>query len=166
MADADDLYGRSKFLGETDGIEGDAVTLRSSIIGRELGVSTHGLVEWLLSQRGKPIEGYARAIYSGVTTLEMARAVALCIDRPNALRGVYQLASKPISKFDLLTRIVAVGRLDVEIRRDETFVCDRSLVMDRFSADTGYRAPPWEHMIGEMMADPTPYDRYQGRGHV
>ena len=47
--DADDLYGRSKLLGEVD--YPNAVTLRTSIIGHELG-SRNGLLEWFLGQSG------------------------------------------------------------------------------------------------------------------
>jgi dTDP-4-dehydrorhamnose reductase len=162
VSDAEDMYGRSKYLGETGGTEGASVTLRKSVIGRELGRHTHGLVEWLFAQKGKRIRGYTRAIYSGFTTAEMATIVGLAIDRAEPLRGLYHVASAPISKFDLLKLIATMAGLDIEIERDETFACDRSLVMDRFVAATGYKAPSWEQMIGEMLADPVPYDRYRG----
>lgn len=158
-SDARDLYGQSKFLGETTDAETSAVTLRTSIIGRELGEPAHGLLEWFLSQQGGRVRGYARAVYTGVTTQELARVVAmLCANR---LSGLYQVASRPISKYDLLHLIRERYDLDIAIDRDDAFACDRSLVMERFSAATGYTPPDWEQMIGEMHADPTPYDAWK-----
>ena len=72
LSDAEDLYGRTKFLGEVTGP--NAVTLRTSIIGREL--TTHrSLLDWFLSQKGMTVRGFRRVIYSGVTTIEMAKVV-------------------------------------------------------------------------------------------
>src|SRR5262249_47411716 len=67
-SDADDLYGRTKFLGEV-GSKG-CLTLRTSIIGRELSTS-NGIVEWFLSQRGRSVFGYTHAVFSGFTTLAL-----------------------------------------------------------------------------------------------
>ncbi len=69
--DAEDLYGKTKFLGELH--DAHCVTLRTSIIGLELSRKT-GLVEWFLAQKGS-IKGFRRAIYSGFTTAEMARGI-------------------------------------------------------------------------------------------
>jgi dTDP-4-dehydrorhamnose reductase len=67
-ADALDLYGRSKQLGEVVGAR--CLTLRTSIIGREIGTS-HSLIEWFLSQTGT-VNGYVNAIYSGFPTVILA----------------------------------------------------------------------------------------------
>lgn len=165
-SDAEDLYGKSKFLGEPDADDRTALTIRSSLIGRELRRPTHGLVEWLLAQKGKAVGGFARAIFSGFTTIEMARIVALVVEKHPDLHGIFHVASAPISKFDLLELVRREARLDVEIRRDEGFVCDRSLAMGPFAARTGYRAPSWPGMVREMCADPTPYDDIQKAGTV
>ena len=161
LSDAEDVYGRSKYLGETEGPAGDSVTMRSSIIGRELIGPKHGLFEWFLGQRGKRIGGFTKAIYTGFTTIEMARIVARVLDAKQALRGVYQVASAPISKFDLLALLREIGAYPVEIDGNRDFACDRSLVMDRFTDATGYVAPAWKPMLEEMIADPTPYDAYE-----
>lgn len=165
-SDAKDIYGKSKFLGETAGAEGDAVTIRSSIIGRELTLPTHGLVEWFLAQHGKTVSGYAGALYTGFSTLEMARVVALLLDRAQPLRGTYSVASAPISKFDLLRIIRDAYGMDTVVTRDDRFVCDRSLVMNRFTDETGYVAPSWPDMIRAMAADPTQYDNREERIHA
>jgi dTDP-4-dehydrorhamnose reductase len=99
-ADAEDLYGRTKYLGEVGQLP-HVFTLRSSIIGRELRTA-HSLVDWFLAQRGPRVRGYRRAIYTGFTTLEMARIVERILTRHQDLAGLWQVASAPISKFDLL----------------------------------------------------------------
>ncbi len=82
--DARDLYGISKHLGEVR--TGNAVTLRTSMIGREL-ASQHSLVEWFLSNRGGRVSGYSRAIYSGFTTNVLASLIGDIIESHQALRG-------------------------------------------------------------------------------
>lgn len=154
-----DVYGKSKFLGETTGDQAAAVTLRTSIIGRELHEPHHGLLEWFLAQRGGRCKGFAKAVYSGFTTHELAKIIRLVIDNPK-LCGMYQVSSAPIDKFDLLQRINVAYGTRVAIARDEDFHCDRSLVMSRFSAETGYAPPDWDAMIREMQADATPYDAW------
>jgi dTDP-4-dehydrorhamnose reductase len=64
-SDAQDLYGKTKYLGELH--ENHCLTLRTSIIGLELS-RRKSLVEWFLAQRGT-IKGYKKAIFSGFTTI-------------------------------------------------------------------------------------------------
>lgn len=147
IADARDLYGRSKFLGELH--QAHTLTLRTSIIGLELRHKT-SLVEWFLEQRGK-IKGYRRAIYSGLTTMELARVIERLLVDHGQLSGVWHVASRPISKYDLLCRLAKeLGRGDVEIEPDDTFVCDRSLDAGRFAQATGYTPPVWDDMLTEL----------------
>lgn len=146
-SDALDLYGRSKFLGETVG-EG-ALTLRSSIIGHELG-SASGLVEWFLSQRGKRVDGYRRAVFSGFTTPEMARIVRKVLTQHPDLSGTLQVSSEPINKYDLLMLIRQAYEVDVEIVPDDKVQIDRSLDSSRFRQLTDYEPPAWPKMIEEM----------------
>jgi dTDP-4-dehydrorhamnose reductase len=159
-SDAEDLYGRSKFLGETDETETAAVTLRTSFIGRELHRPTHGLIEWFLSQQGQQIKGFTRAIYTGLTSIELVRVIERVIREHDTLRGVYQVASQPITKYDLLQLAREAMGVDVRIEPDESFFCDRSMVMDRFVEATGYQPPTWAEMVRQLGEDPTPYDRY------
>jgi len=142
-----DLYGRTKLLGEVGGP--GALTLRTSIIGLELGRAA-SLIEWFLAQRG-PVKGYRRAIYSGLTTTEMARAIEhLAVEAP-ALHGVWHLASAPIDKHDLLSRLARrLGRTDVELRPDDELVCDRSLDSSALEGRTTYRVPGWDAMLDEL----------------
>ena len=147
IPDPVDLYGRSKLLGETGGY--GALTLRTSIIGRQLKGQT-GLVEWLLSQSGRTVKGYTRAVYSGFTTAALARIVEEILQHHRHLSGIWHLASAPINKFDLLTRLNARLGLNVTIERDESFVCDRSLDGSRLVKETNLCIPNWDGMIADF----------------
>jgi dTDP-4-dehydrorhamnose reductase len=145
-SDAEDLYGRTKFLGEVHA--SNAVTLRTSIIGPELSRKT-GLLEWFLAQRGT-IRGFRKAIFSGFTTIEMARIIELLLTRSPAPSGLYHVSSAPVSKYDLLGLVKTALGLDVKIVPDDDFHCDRSLDSTRFRAELGYRPPDWQAMVEEL----------------
>lgn len=144
--DCDDLYGRTKLLGEVD--YPHAVTLRTSIIGHELHSSV-SLIDWFLAQSGK-VRGFTNAIYSGFPTVEMALIIAEhVIPRPD-LCGLYHVSSAPISKYDLLKLVANEYSKEIEIEPYADFHCDRSLDSSRFRAATGYEAPPWPEMVKLM----------------
>ena len=149
FSDADDLYGRTKFLGEVS--ESHCLTLRTSMIGPELSRKT-GLLEWFLAQRGQTVKGFTKAIFSGFPTSELARIVERVLVDVPTVHGVYHVAARPISKYDLLTLIRDRLRLPITIERDSTFECDRSLDATRFHRDTGYSPPPWDVMINDMAS--------------
>lgn len=157
-SDADDLYGRSKCLGEVLDAP-NAVTLRSSIIGRELR-HHQSLLDWFLAQHGGRTLGYRRVIYSGLTTIEMARVLDMVIHRYSGLHGLYHVTSAAISKHDLLTLLAAAYRLEVTITASDTPVSDRSLRGDRFRAATGYVAPSWPELAAALASDVTPYGEW------
>jgi len=150
-ADAIDLYGQSKHQGEV--ADAHCVTLRTSVIGHELGTN-FGLLGWFLSQRGQTVNGFTKAIYTGFTTLEMARVVERILTQHPGLSGVWHVASNPISKFDLLKHCQAKLGWDGVIEPDDTFACDRSLNAERFNAATGYEPPSWDAMINELARQP------------
>jgi dTDP-4-dehydrorhamnose reductase len=152
--DAEDLYGRTKLLGEVTGA--GCLTLRTSMIGREL-AGAHGLVEWFLSQAGGRVRGFRRAVFSGFTTAALAAVIADIITEHRDLEGLYHVAAAPISKFDLLSLVKEVYGLQIEIEPDETFVCDRSLDGGRFRSATRFIPPSWPEMIEQMHQDTTPY---------
>jgi len=157
-ADADDLYGRTKRLGEIAGPR--SLTVRTSIIGRELS-SARGLVEWFLSHRGGSIEGFTDAFFSGVTTDALAGLLADVIERETELSGVYHVASARISKHDLLSHLNDALDAGVTIRPSHRVRLDRSLDGSRFLAATGLQVPPWTDMIARLAADPTPYEDWR-----
>ncbi|MXV18260.1 dTDP-4-dehydrorhamnose reductase family protein [Deinococcus xianganensis] len=144
--DAEDLYGRSKFLGEV--ADGHALTLRTSIIGPELSRKT-SLLEWVLAQQGQ-VRGFQKAIFSGLTTLELSRVIEkLLLEYPGA-SGLYQVSSEPIDKYELLMLIREAYRLPLDIQPDDQLAIDRSLDSSRFRQEFNYQPPAWAAMIGEM----------------
>ena len=144
VPDALDLYGRTKLLGEIDSPQ--AITLRTSIIGLEL-YRKQGLIEWFLSQTGN-INGYARAIYSGFTTAELASIIERIFTQHRELSGIWHVSSNPISKYELLCNLSKkLNRQDIKIIKDEKFVCDRSLDGSRFMKATDYKPPSWDEML-------------------
>jgi dTDP-4-dehydrorhamnose reductase len=146
--DANDLYGRTKLLGEVD--YPNAITLRTSIIGHELN-STHALVDWFLSQKGS-IKGYTNAIFSGLPTIELARVIRDFVIPNSALHGLYHVAAAPISKYDLLSLINREYKKGLEIQPDDQVKVDRSLNAQRFQSATGYVARSWPELISQMHA--------------
>lgn len=156
-SDAEDLYGRTKFLGEITGA--NALTLRTSIIGREL-VAHRSVLDWFLSQNNRTVRGFRKAIYSGVTTNQLAETVAHIIENKPELSGLYHVASKPISKLDLLCLIRDAYRLNIEIQPDDTVGCDRSMLAVKFMEATGLTCPDWPELVGRVAADSTPYERW------
>jgi dTDP-4-dehydrorhamnose reductase len=160
MPDAEDLYGRSKQLGEV--IRPGCLTIRTSIIGREI-TKAVGLLEWFIQQRDGTANGFTRAIFSGLTTLELSRILLEVVSDHRDLAGLYHVASQPISKHDLLQAIDRVLGLGIEIDPKDEPVIDRSLDGARFEAATGIKVPTWHKMISDLAKDPTPYDELRGQ---
>lgn len=150
VTDADDLYGRSKALGEPVG-EG-CLSVRTSIIGPEIG-SAFGLLEWFRTRRGGSADGFARVIFPGLPTIEVARIIDSIIDAHPALSGLYHLGATPISKYELLELINRRMNLGVTLRRVEQPLSDRSLDYSRFAAATGYSPAPWPELIDRLATD-------------
>lgn len=145
-SDANDIYGKSKFLGEV--AYPHTITLRTSIIGHELR-NAHGLVGWFLTQQER-CKGYSKAIFSGLPTVVLAQVIRdVVIPRPD-LSGIYHVAARPVSKYDLLKLIASVYKKSIEIVPDDRLVIDRSLNADRFRETTGYFPPEWPALIKTM----------------
>lgn len=146
ISDAADLYGRTKYLGEVD--YSHAITLRTSIIGHELNGSD-SLIGWFLAQKSD-IKGYTRAIFSGLPTVELARIIRdFVIPHPN-LRGVHNVSSTPISKYELLTLVSKAYEWSNAIIPDGQLAIDRSLDSAKFQAATGYKPKSWANLVSEM----------------
>lgn len=158
--DPEDLYGRTKLLGEVTGP--GCLTLRTSMIGREI-QGRLSLVEWFLSQRGKSVRGFAGVIYSGFTTQVLADLIGDIIERQSHIHGLWHVSSDPISKYDLLRMMNRELKLGIDIQRDGTIISNRSLKSARFREATGFKPPTWEEMIVRMAGDATPYDTLDNR---
>jgi dTDP-4-dehydrorhamnose reductase len=149
MPNAEDLYGRTKLLGEVD--YPHAVTLRTSIIGHELRTSI-SLVDWFLNEPRPTVLGYRKAIYSGLPTIELARVIRDIVIPLPQLTGLWHVASDPINKYELLRLVADVYQKKIEILPDDTVAIDRSLDGSRFREATGYIAAPWRDLVTMMHA--------------
>lgn len=150
ISDAEDLYGKSKYIGELHDLS-NAITLRTSIIGHELG-SNYALVDWFLSQQGS-VKGFSKAIFSGLPTVELARVMKDYVLPHPQLSGLYHVAADAVNKLDLLQIVANVYGHPIEIRPDDALVIDRSLNGQLFREATGYTAEPWPVLIQRMHAD-------------
>ena len=148
--DPQDLYGRSKLLGELD--HDNSLTLRTSIVGRQIS-GAESLFEWLLSQKGKSISGYTHALYTGVTTKTLAKIVQQLIESDTNLHGVWQVASSEISKYELLQLVNEKLNLGITIQKNADFECDRRLDGSEFTRRTSISVPSWNTMIEEFKSD-------------
>ena len=117
------FYGETKAKGEVN--DDHNLTIRTSLIGPEIKEPKTGLLEWFLSQNGKSVKGYILAIWSGVTTLELAKQIVDMYKQK--VTGLINIVSKPINKFSLLCLIKEVYGLDILIEADGSVKCDRSM---------------------------------------
>lgn len=146
-SDANDLYGKSKYIGELHN-QANAITLRTSIIGHELG-SQYALVDWFLAQEGK-VKGYSKAIFSGLPTVELARVIRdYVLPQPN-LTGLYHVSAEPIDKLSLLKLVANTYGKEIKIILSEDVQIDRSLNSTRFRQATGYVPPGWSELVTTM----------------
>jgi dTDP-4-dehydrorhamnose reductase len=148
--DCTDLYGQSKMLGEVID-QPHVLTIRTSIIGHEL-QGGHSLVNWFLKQKGSAA-GYSKAIYSGLPTVTLANIIHDLILPNPKLSGLYQIASEPISKYDLLSLIAKTYGKKITLTKTSLPRIDRSLSYAKFKKKTGYKPKPWDQLITEMHDD-------------
>lgn len=156
LPSAEDLYGRTKFLGEVYG--SNCLTLRTSFIGRELSSFTE-LLEWFIAQNGKTVRGFTNALYTGISTLFLSEVVSNIIERHQGLSGLYHLSGDAISKYDLLCLARDAFKLDVEVVPEGGFTCHRTLIGKRFRDATGIMIPSWQEMMLHLAEDKELYDR-------
>jgi len=142
--DATSFYGRSKALGEIENT--NSITLRTSIIGPDPNQNGIGLFKWFMNSEGT-INGYTKAIWSGVTTIELAKQIEIALK--NNLRGLYHVVNgESISKYDLLNLIKDVFSKEIEILKEENFTSDKSIIVT--SNDFKFNIPTYKVMIEEM----------------
>jgi len=149
FADANDLYGRSKFLGEIHSLK-NCITIRTSIIGKEL-FTSNGLFEWFLKQ--KKVKGFTNAIFSGLTTNELSSVIYHNILKKKTIGGLFHISSEPINKYELLKLIRKIINSETIISEIDSPKIDRSLNCQKFITATGYQPKNWEQMVVEMIAN-------------
>ena len=143
--DARDTYGLSKILGEV--VNDHDLTLRTSIIGPELKPDGEGLFQWFSKQKGK-VNGYTKAYWSGVTTLELSKAIDAAIEQD--ISGLYHISNgEKISKNDLLQLIKKIwNRSEIEIEPSEGKTVDKSLITSR--NDFKFKVNSYENMLNDL----------------
>ena len=146
IADARDLYGISKKLGELN--DNNSLTIRTSIIGEEI-QNKKSLLEWFLSQ-SKTVYGFKKAIFSGLTTLEFSKIIYHIILRNPDLNGLFHISSSKIDKYTLLNKIAKKYKKNIKILESNKYVIDRSLNSSLFQKTVGYIPKDWDNMIDEM----------------
>jgi dTDP-4-dehydrorhamnose reductase len=145
LRDGISFYDRTKALGE---IENDKdLTFRNSIVGPDLNKNGIGLFNWFMQQGGK-INGYTKAIWTGVSTITLAKAMKKAIEEN--LTGVYHLVNnKKISKHELLKLFNKYLRDEkITILQDDKFQIDKSLINNR--EDFLFKVPSYEEMVIEI----------------
>jgi len=145
VKDGETFYDRSKALGELD--DNKNLTFRNSIIGPDMNKSGIGLFNWFMKQKDV-IEGYKTAIWTGVTTLTLAKAMEQGIKEN--LTGIYHLVNtESISKYDLLGLFNKYFRNNqIKIKSSNAIVSDKSLINNR--TDFSFKVPDYEQMVAEM----------------
>lgn len=146
IPDAQDLYGRTKFLGEV--AYGGHITFRTSIIGHELN-SSLSLIDWFLSQEGT-VKGYENAKFSGLPTVCIAQFLDEYVFRNNKLSGLFNLSSTPIDKYSLLSLVKTIYQKSIKIEKCPKLVIDRSLDSTKLNSATGFKADNWQNLIQKM----------------
>ena len=139
------FYDRSKALGEVE--DNKNLTFRNSIIGPDMNENGIGLFNWFMKQKGE-INGFTRAMWTGVTTLTLAKAMEKAIKED--LCGLYNLVNNTsISKYDLLCLFNKYFRNnELKINKSESLNLDKSLRRKR--NDFSFVVPTYEEMVSEM----------------
>ena len=150
IPDAKDNYGLTKGNGEVNSEH--TLTLRSSMIGREVFNKTE-LLEWVIKNKNNKIKGFENAIYSGITTLWMSELVVKILNEFPILHGIYNISSKPISKFELITKINELFKLNIDIEKDCSFSSNKSLNSNKFFSLTKFDKPKWDSMLLDLYND-------------
>jgi dTDP-4-dehydrorhamnose reductase len=144
FADAASFYGKSKALGEVNNEKN--LTFRTSIVGPDINPNGAGLFQWFMKQEGE-IKGFSKVIWTGVTTLELAKAIEKSFDLN--ITGLYHLVNnQKINKYDLLVLFKKYMGKDIVIEKDDTYVSDKSLINTR--TDFDLKIPSYEKMVEEM----------------
>ena len=155
IPDPTDTYGRTKVLGEL--LNDHDLTIRTSFVGREIS-SFKNLFEWVIQNKNKKVQAYPNAIYSGLTTHALSQIIKTIIIKQPTLSGLRHVGSEPVSKYELLSNLNRELALKMDIQKDESFICDRSLNSDSFRKETLIKIPNWSEMIKEFIDDQSWYD--------
>ncbi len=150
-----DIYGKSKLLGELNDVKN--LTLRTSHIGRELTIRK-SFIEWLLSQKSGHVEGYGHAIYSGLTSKELARLISELLNANKDIVGLFHVSSQPISKLEIINKLNELLNLEINVTSDSKVQINRSLNSDKFRLATNLTPNNWDQMLSDFCKDQKNYE--------
>ena len=143
--DGRDVYAKSKGLGEI--VNNNHLTLRTSVVGPELKTDGEELFHWFMNQKGE-ISGFTKSIWSGVTTIELAKAVKWSID--NEITGLYHVTNNTsISKYELLKLFQKYTKKNIDIKSVDGNNVDKSFTDTRLLLN--YQIPSYDEMISDMV---------------
>lgn len=145
--DADDVYGKSKSLGEAPKL----TTIRTSIIGEESGQS-RSLIEWVKSRKNQDANGYVNHFWNGITCLQLAKVIDQMIDKNLFWTGVRHIFNKKsVSKDDLIRLIDQAFELNIKVNKSSAGLCDRTLTTDFFdTVEILDSIPDYETQLKEL----------------
>ncbi len=142
--DGIDIYAKTKGLGEI--INNKHLTLRTSVVGPELKPDGEELFHWFMKQESE-VNGFAKSIWSGVTTLELAKAVKWAI--LNNITGLYHVTNNStINKYELLNLFKKYTKKNINIKKIDGRDVDKSFIDTRNLMN--YEIPSYEKMISDM----------------
>lgn len=141
--DRANFYGRSKALGEI--VNDKDITIRISLIGPETDENGTGLFNWFYNQK-ETVNGFANAIWTGVTTIEFAKQIEWMLDE--GCHGLFQTVPKEaISKYELVRLFEKYYPGSRDVKRVDNDRVDRSLIQVK---PEGLVVPGYEEQIAEM----------------
>jgi len=152
--DAKDIYGKTKAMGEIN--NSNALTIRTSLIGREVFNHTE-LFEWLFKNKSGKVYGYENVHYSGLTTIRMSKILDKIINYFPDLHGVFNISSKPITKYSLLNLINKHFKLEIQVEKDSKIKSNKVLISKKITEITDIEIPAWEDLIVEFKEDCVKY---------
>lgn len=156
FTDSKTIYGKSKSKGEI--IDQNNLTLRTSIIGPEIKKGGEGLLSWFLNEQNSTVKGFSKALWSGVTTIELAKVIEKCLT--SKICGLYHVTNnEKISKYNLLKLFNNYLYFEKNIISDNTVISDKSLLDTR--DELNYEIPSYTKMIEEMFASMIDIEKYK-----
>jgi len=143
-----DLYGTSKRVGEPE--NSNTMICRSSIIGSELN-GNFGLFSWLINQKkGSKIDGYDRALFNGITSIEYANILMYIIENNLFTNGIFHIGGDIINKYELLCKINQLLELNLLIEKNSNIEINRTLNTALFNNKFKYKVPNWDSMLFDL----------------
>lgn len=146
LADAVDIYGKSKSLGEPK----NAMVIRTSIIGPEFGGRKRSLLEWVKGQENGEINGFTNHFWNGLTTLEFSKCLVNLIKNDLWRPYIHHLFSTQLSKYDMIKEIITQYNLNIQLHTHDGQMVNRTLGT-HYSLQEKLQPLSYPQMIEELV---------------